>query len=60
MAKSDEHRSAQERCRINAELAPNGEVRQAWLNLVDSYNLLLFIDKELDTKALIGRLPNGV
>ena len=45
MATPNEHRLSQEGCRISAELALNEELRQAWLNIADSYGLLLMMDK---------------
>ena len=61
MATTNEHRLSEEGCRISAELALNEALRQAWLNIADSYGLLLMMDNNLSGHTpLVGRHPKDV
>ena len=57
MASADQQRRAQQRCIVLGETASNEISRQASLNLAESYELLLMIDRKLDRGALTGSKP---
>jgi hypothetical protein len=47
MATADDYRLAQERCLNSARNTSDRNLRQTWLELADSYRLLLMLDKVL-------------
>jgi len=47
VATADEYRLAQERCLSRARNAADRNLRQTWLEIADSYELLLMLDKVL-------------
>jgi hypothetical protein len=47
MATTDEYRQAHERCLNSARNASDRNLRQTWLELADSYQLLLMLDQVL-------------
>jgi len=58
--KADEYHLAIENCVVRAELSTLQEISDAWLNLRDSYALLLqaHLDEALFTCPLIGGRPD--
>lgn len=47
MATAEEYRLAQEKCLSCAKHVPDEHLRRTWLELADSYQILLMLDKEL-------------
>ena len=53
---ADDYLYAIERCKCHAELIPDMEAKRMWLQLAESYQLLLIADKLKDEGALIKPL----
>jgi hypothetical protein len=53
-AANNDYLSSQKRCLHFAKHAPGDEVRQAWLNLAESYETLLMLASMENNGALIG------
>ena len=47
MAKAEEYRLAQEKCLDWARHVPDENLRRTWLELADSYRMLMILDEEL-------------
>ena len=45
MATANEYLYSQQRCKAQAERSSSDAVRQAWLNLAESYAVLLMLEK---------------
>lgn len=58
MEAASNYLSSKERCKHRADRSSNEEVRQAWLNLAESYRTLLILEKMETCGALIsGKRP---
>jgi hypothetical protein len=54
MAMANNYLSSQERCKNLAKRSANDDIRQAWLNLAESYEVLLMFEKIELCGALIS------
>lgn len=60
MAKTYDYRLAREKCAVRAAVAQDKEIKRLWLNLCDSYALLLKAETQFSDGALIRPLSEGV
>ena len=55
MAKADDYLYERECCLCHARLSSDQEIKHAWIDLAESYTLLLLVDKIESDGARIGR-----